>query len=67
MMLARVFLCLRSERTACLLPNQTPFTLMLWVRSQIFSGVLMASCQDVSIRRLKIENRASTYRHPVHA
>lgn len=43
MMLPVVFLCLRILNTACLLPNQTPFTLMAWVRSQIFSDVLMAS------------------------
>lgn len=43
----RFLLCLRRERTACLLPNQTPLTLMFWVRSQIFSGVETASatCQ----------------------
>ena len=38
-----VFSCLRRLSTACLLPNQTPLTLIACVRSQIFSGVLMAS------------------------
>lgn len=44
-----VFLCLRRDRTACLQPNHTPLTLMLCVRSQIFSGVSMASlvCQSL--------------------
>lgn len=46
MMEPRVFLCWRMLRMACLLPNQTPLTLMLWVRSQIFSGVSMASASS---------------------
>jgi len=43
MMLPTVLWCRRSDRMACLLPYQTPLTLMACVRSQIFSGVLMAS------------------------
>ena len=43
MTLAFVFPCLRKLRTACLLPNHTPLTLIACVRSQIFSGVSSAS------------------------
>lgn len=49
MILVFVFLCLRMLSTACLLPYQTPLTLMLWVRSQILSGVLTASSSSACI------------------
>lgn len=39
----------RRLRTACLLPNRTPFTLMLCVKSQISIGVLMASASAACI------------------
>ena len=41
--LPRFLACLRILSTACLLPNHTPLTLILCVKSQISSGVSIAS------------------------
>jgi hypothetical protein len=47
--LAVFFPCFLKLKTAYLLPNHTPFTLMACVRSQIFSGVSIASASSACI------------------
>ena len=49
MMLPFLLLCFRKLMTACLHPNHTPLTLMLCVRSHIFSGVSIASASSPCI------------------
>ncbi len=46
MILPFVFPCFRILITACLHPNHTPLTLILCVKSQIFSGVSIASASS---------------------